>query len=145
MRDRPRRLPRTLYLALAHHYDERLNRTLRLTLFSWEQPLCTRCTAQWLSFAALACAIPFHSFGVHHYVWAAVLLVLPLPALLDWVTQAWRLRESTTAIRLFTGSALGVGYGLELQAMVELDFVKAIIGLGVYFVYMAVLCDFIAL
>lgn len=136
---KPRRLPRLLFLALSHHYEDRLNRTLVLRFLEWEQPFCTRCTAQWVAMAAYVGTFPFHSLDLANSLWATVLFLLPLPALTDWVTQSWGYRESTTFIRILTGAALGTGYGLELQAIVELDLVKALIGVGVYCIYAAAL------
>ena len=65
--------------------------------------------------------------------------MLPLPALVDWVTQSWELRESTTVFRVVTGSGLGAGFALELQAIIELDLTRALLGLGVYGGYMLAL------
>lgn len=134
-----RRLPTLLYFALAHHYDDRLNRTILLRLFGWEQYFCTRCTAQWVSFASFACVAPFFTIELQNFIWTLVLFVLPLPALVDWASQSWQLRESTTPIRVLTGSALGMGYGLEFQAVIELNLTRTLLGIGVYAAYMTAL------
>ena len=134
-----RRLPRLPYLALAHHYKDRLNRTFKLRLFGWEQHFCTRCTAQWASVGVFAPALLLSGVKVGLLAWVSVLFLLPLPALADWITQSWGFRESTTAIRLVTGSALGIGYGLELQAVVDLDVTKIVLGIAIYCLYMLTL------
>ena len=139
MTSRLRRLPRLLYLALAHHYDDRLNRTLQLRFMGWDQPLCTRCTSQWLSFGGFASVMACYSFDPGTLVWVALLCVLPLPALVDWVTQSWGWRESTTPIRVATGSALGLGYALELHEAIQLDIIRVLLGAGVYGAYMLAL------
>ena len=59
--------------------------------------------------------------------------------MVDWLTQSWELRDSTTVNRVVTGSALGAGYALELLAIINLDFAKALLGLGVYVGYMLAL------
>lgn len=136
---RRRRLPRIPYLALSHHYEDRLNRTIQLRFLGWEQPLCTRCTSQWISCGAFAVVLHFYNFDPGTTFWAAALFALPFPALVDWVTQGWGLRESTTLIRVATGSALGLGYALELQAVIQVDITRALLGAAVYGSYMLVL------
>ena len=143
MKVKKRRLPRLPYLAFAHHYEDRRNRTLTLRILGWEQPLCTRCTSQWVSFGLFAWILPFYSIELATFIWAAVLFLLPLPALVDWVTQSWELRESTTSIRVLTGSALGLGYAFEFEAIVELDLTRALLGVGVYCAYMLALLVFL--
>ena len=143
MKGKNRRLPRLPYLAFAHHYEDRRNRTLTLRILGWEQPLCTQCTSQWVSFGLFAWILPFYSIELATFIWAAVLFLLPLPALVDWVTQSWELRESTTSIRVLTGSALGLGYALGFEAIVELDLTRALLGVGVYCAYMLALLVFL--
>ena len=98
---------------------------------------------QWVSFGLFAWILPFYSIELATFIWAAVLFLLPLPALVDWVTQSWELRESTTSIRVLTGSALGLGYALEFEAIVELDLTRALLGVGVYCAYMLALLVFL--
>ena len=137
--NRPRRLPKLLYFALSHHYEGRISRTFSIRFRGWEQQFCTRCTAQWASFCSFGCVLWFYSFDPGNLLWAAILAMLPLPAMVDWLTQSWELRDSTTVNRVVTGSALGAGYALELLAIINLDFAKALLGLGVYVGYMLAL------
>ena len=64
-------------------------------------------------------------------IWMAVLSILPMPALLDWITQTWGIRESTTPLRMLTGSILGIGVGFEVVAGVRLDWLAFVGGIGV--------------
>ena len=64
-------------------------------------------------------------------IWMVVLALLPMPALLDWITQTWGIRESTTPLRMLTGSILGIGVGFEVVAGVRLDWLAFVGGIGV--------------
>jgi uncharacterized membrane protein len=52
----------------------------------------------------------FLSLSIFHQLCAAFLLAIP--AMVDWTTQAWRLRVSTNRFRLITGFSEGVGISL---------------------------------
>ena len=134
-RKEPRRLPLLLYIALAHHSEFRLNRTLVVGIFGWRQPFCTRCSFQWSTCAISTVAAQFIPVELGIVAWTVILSLLPFPALVDWVTQTWGFRESTTLIRAATGTLLGVGFGFELLAVLHLDYVRILIGAGIYGVY----------
>lgn len=101
--------------------------------------MCTRCTSQWAFFGLVTGVLMFYTIDLSTWVWTTVLFFLPLPAFVDWVTQSWELRESTTTIRIVTGSSLGLGYALELRALIELDVIRALLGAAVYCTYMVAL------
>ena len=133
----PKRLPAIIYLALAHHSEQRRARTIGFGVFNWEQRFCTRCTAQWVA-CGLTVFLPLvYPVEVPLAAWSVALFLLPSPALLDWITQTWGKRESNTAIRIATGTLLGVGIGMEMAAAIGLDYVRILIGFGVLCVYVA--------
>jgi len=39
-------------------------------------------------------------------------VILAIPAIIDWVTQSWRMRKSTNSLRYITGILEGVGISL---------------------------------
>lgn len=126
-----RRLLSLLDLVLSHHSGSRVDRTIGLRILRGEQRFCTRCSGQWASTAA--CIILMLVFRVEFplAIWMAVLALLPMPALLDWITQTWGIRESTTPLRLLTGSILGIGVGFQVVAGVRLDWPAFAGGVGV--------------
>lgn len=135
-----RRLPWLPYLVLAHHTDAHAGRTIGFRWLNWEQRFCTRCSGQWLG--ALACVAGMLAFGVELAwpVWCGVLVLSPLPALVDWVTQAWGVRESRTWLRLVTGFALGVGVGFQVVAGVRFEWLRFGLGVGVFGGYVLLIC-----
>ena len=143
MKVKKRRLPRLPYSAFAHHYEDRRNRTLTVENLGMGATSVHPMHFQWVSFGLFAWILPFYSIELATFIWAAVLFLLPLPALVDWVTQSWELRESTTSIRVLTGSAGGLGHALEFEAIVELDLTRALLGVGVYCAYMLALLVFL--
>ena len=96
-----------------------------------EQRFCTRCGGQWVATAAFASLMLVFQPEISLAVWIAVLAILPMPALLDWITQTWGIRESTTPLRLVTGSILGIGVGFQVVAGVRLDWAAFAGGMGV--------------
>jgi uncharacterized membrane protein len=105
------------YLTFAHHPFSELNRTLQFRLFGRHMVLCTRCTGQYAAFAAalLLALIGRWDLGV------VIPYLLPLPATLDWLTQALKLRESTTWLRLATGGLFGTWLANAVLALIAWD------------------------
>ncbi len=120
-----------LNLVLSHHSGSRINRTIGVRILDHEQRFCTRCSGQWVSTASFASLMLVFQPEISIAVRLAVLALLPMPALLDWVTQTWGTRESTTPIRLITGSLLGAGVGFQIVAGVRLDWAAFAGGMGV--------------
>lgn len=133
--EKPSRLPSILRLALSHHTDAYLCRTIGLRLLGWEQRFCTRCSTQWLT--AVVCVATMLVFRIETslLIWSAVLALSPLPALLDWITQTWGIRESSTLLRQGTGSMLGIGFGFQIVAAVRFDWIHFVVGIGVCCAY----------
>lgn len=126
-------------LALSHHSSSRLNRTIGVRVMGREQRFCTRCSGQWAATAACVIFMLVFSLEVSLLVWMAVLLFLPMPALLDWITQTWGVRESNSPLRLLTGASLGIGVGLQVVAGVRFDWPAFVCGVGVAAAYAVVL------
>ena len=112
-----------------------MNRTIGVRLLSLEQRFCTRCSGQWIATVACVALMLGFRFEIVLPVWMVILSLLPMPALLDWVTQTWGIRESTTLLRMLTGSMLGIGVGFQLVAGVRLDWLAFVCGIGVALVY----------
>lgn len=75
--------------------------------------LCARCSGTVLGFFFIifySFILPIKNSLPPHFVGLCVLLALPTA--LDWLTQTWRLRESSNKLRLLTGFLEGIGVGL---------------------------------
>ena len=75
--------------------------------------LCARCSGTVLGFFLVifySFILPFNNPLSPHFIVLCVLLAMPTS--IDWLTQTWRLRESSNRLRLFTGFLEGVGVGL---------------------------------
>jgi uncharacterized membrane protein len=92
------------HIIFSHHPFSEWNRTLQFKVFNRRIVLCTRCTGQYTTFAIALFVGEF--FRLDFSLVATYLL--PLPATLDWLTQALKFRESKTWIRLITGGLFGV-------------------------------------
>jgi uncharacterized membrane protein len=101
------------HIIFSHHPFSEWNRTLQFKLFNQRIVLCTRCTGQYMAFTiALVLGEIFRwDFNL------VVTYLLPLPATFDWLTQALKLRESKTWIRLITGGLFGVWLANVLLAL----------------------------
>jgi uncharacterized membrane protein len=101
------------HIIFSHHPFSEWNRTLQFKLFNRNIVLCTRCTGQYMAFAI---ALVLGGFFRWNFSLVATYL-LPLPATLDWLTQALKLRESKTWIRLITGGLFGIWLANSLLAL----------------------------
>ena len=126
-----RRLPGLLNLVLSHHSALQTSRTIGVGILGREQRFCTRCSGQWVATAAFVSLMLVFQVEITLAAWIAILSLLPMPALLDWITQTWGIRESTTPLRLITGSILGIGVGFQVVAGVRLDWLSFAGGIGV--------------
>ena len=88
------------------------------TLFAVPMPICARCTGIYVGmFAGLAAffAMPFVSerwLRISAFTTAGVLAI-------DGLTQLVRLRESTNELRLATGLAAGLTFGMWVLSAIE--------------------------
>lgn len=89
-----------------------------LTLFDVPMPICARCTGLYLGLMAgiLAfLAMPW----VTEKVMRVVSMVAVAPLALDGLTQLAGLRESTNPLRMATGIAAGLAFGMWVLSAVE--------------------------
>jgi uncharacterized membrane protein len=86
---------------------------ITLKFFGNSVRLCARCSGTVLGFffvTIYSFILPIKNSLPPQFVGLCVLLALPTA--IDWLTQTWRLRESSNKLRLFTGFLIGVGVGL---------------------------------
>ena len=139
--------PRAWEYLLAHHLPDRYERTLRIRLGARQVRVCTRCSAQVLGVVAFVVgallAIPA---GVAWFAPSAQLVVVlaPLPAAVDWTTQAIGRRESTSPLRLLTGALLGFAFADLLSLLVLRPWWWFAIGVGFAVAYLAAIAAVLA-
>lgn len=100
-----------LLFLLSHHTEEYAHRTLHVKIRTHEIRLCARCSGLTLGF--------FSGVLAHFYFWqwlyiaepvaVTLIILLLMPALLDWGTQSVLGRESKNWLRILTGFSLGFG------------------------------------
>jgi uncharacterized membrane protein len=89
-----------------------------LTLWSVPMPICARCVAIYVGlFLGLVSffALPW----LDEKVMRMAMFVLATPMAIDGISQATRLRESTNPLRMGTGLAAGLGFGLWVLSALE--------------------------
>jgi uncharacterized membrane protein len=126
------RLGKFVRLGFAHHTDLYIQRTIGLGILGWEQRFCTRCSGQWFGAVVCVAASLVARLEITLVVWSVAVALLPLPALIDWVTQTWGIRESGTLLRLVTGGLLGIGIGLEIVSAAQLEWGRFLVGFVVF-------------
>jgi uncharacterized membrane protein len=104
---------RLLFRIFCHGIPERC-----FVLWHVPMPICARCTA---IYAGLALAIVafFLLPRISERVARVVLVIAIVPLGVDGLTQLVRLRESTNELRLATGLAAGIAFGLWAISAVE--------------------------
>jgi uncharacterized membrane protein len=81
-------------------------------------PICARCTAIYAGMAA-SLVVFFLLPRMSEFAARVVLFIAVTPLALDGLTQLARLRQSTNGLRLATGLAAGVAFGLWAITAVE--------------------------
>ena len=123
-----------LCLMLSHHPPERLHRTICLGFRGKNIYLCARCTG---TFSSLIAVLVAYFIGLRFPLWLYLPLisVLPIPVIVDWLTQSGKLRESRNSIRIGTGLLLGIAEAdfllLAINGMVSM-FLAAMSIIGLY-------------
>lgn len=67
-----------------------------------------------------------------------LILLLPIPALVDWILTAFTARRGSNGLRTLTGGLLGCAYGLGLLSVI-VDGDLRVLGVGAFFAVTAAL------
>lgn len=125
-------------ILIAHHLPSRWHRTIAFRGRHRTYHVCARCTGQliglfaWLAvFATLA----FRGFSVFDDRVQWLFAVFPLPAAVDWVTQAAGHRESRNSLRLLSGMLLGAAFTDLVASLVLAQWTILLAGLVVLVLY----------
>ena len=89
-----------------------------LLLAGHPMPICARCAGIYAGFLIGLAVFPLFRRTSEKLLRIA-LGVVAVPMLIDGLTQAARLRESTNSLRLATGLTLGAAFGLWVVVAVE--------------------------
>jgi len=81
-------------------------------------PICARCVGIYAGLLAGVMAFPMMRRASER-VMRILLAIAATPILIDGVTQAIGLRESTNPLRLATGLAVGAAFGLWMLVAIE--------------------------
>ena len=105
---------RMLFRMMCHGIERRC-----LTLFGVPMPICARCTAIYVGLIGAAGAFILLRPLLRERAVRIALFVAVTPMLLDGLTQATGMRESTNPIRLVTGFVAAFAFGLWAVTAVE--------------------------
>ena len=89
-----------------------------LTIFATPMPICARCVGIYSGLLAGLLLFPLFR-EANERVMKIVLAVVAVPMLIDGLTQAFGLRESTNPLRLATGLTLGAAFGIWVLVSIE--------------------------
>lgn len=85
--------------------------------------ICSRCLGVMLGFTLLLVFTFFFEFSffysMHLHYQLSICVILASPAIYDWLTQRWRLRESSNKLRVSTGILEGSGVALLSLATIS--------------------------
>ncbi|AGN01459.1 hypothetical protein L593_07570 [Salinarchaeum sp. Harcht-Bsk1] len=107
-------LAETRMYLLSHHEPSDYDRTYAVTVLGRRERLCARCTG---IYPGIAAGLLARGLGVGPLTEVWLLLVLPLPALLDWTVTRVGDRSGSNSVRTATGALLGYAYGVGLVAL----------------------------
>ena len=128
-----RGLARARPFLLSHHRPARRYRCYRLRPFGYRIDLCARCSGVY----------PGILLGILGYLSAfrvaaslTLVVVLPLPALLDWLLTSLGDYRGSNVVRTITGALLGYGYGLGLAYLFLADD-RRVLAVGIVYAVLA--------
>jgi uncharacterized membrane protein len=104
---------RVLFRVMCHGIERRC-----LTMFGVPMPICARCTAIYIGLiagVAVFMVIPL----LEERVMRVIVYAAAVPMLIDGLTQATGLRESTNGIRILTGMVAAVAFSMWALTAVE--------------------------
>ena len=104
---------RVLFRVMCHGIERRC-----LTMFGVPMPICARCTAIYIGLIAgiaVFMLIPM----IEERVMRVIVYAAAVPMLIDGLTQATGMRESTNLLRLITGFVAAFAFGLWTVTAVE--------------------------
>ena len=104
---------RVLFRVMCHGMERRC-----LTLFGVPMPICARCTAIYIGLiagVAVFMLIPL----IEERVMRVIMYAAAVPLLIDGLTQATGMRESTSLLRLITGFVAAFAFGFWAVTAVE--------------------------
>ncbi len=106
-----RGLRETRRYLLSHHEPAEYYRCYRVGVRGREARLCARCTGVYPGIVLGLVTLLLTTYDPRHL---ALVVVLPVPALVDWAATSFGGRRGSNAVRTATGGLLGYGYGLGL-------------------------------
>jgi len=137
----PSNAPAWEYL-LSHHLPDRFNRTIAIRGRYRTIHVCARCTGQLLGLIAwLAAFAGFAVMRLSIFDGRVQLLFafFPLPAALDWFTQAVGGRESRNSLRIVSGVLLGAAFTDLVASILLARWTVVLVGLLVMVLYIVAL------
>lgn len=110
---------RVLFRVMCHGIERRC-----LTMFGVPMPICARCTAIYIGLiagVAVFMLVPL----LEERLMRVIVYAAAIPMLIDGLTQATGLRESTNLLRLITGFVAAFAFGMWAVTAVEGGRLKA--------------------
>ncbi|MDJ1432455.1 DUF2085 domain-containing protein [Halostagnicola sp. A-GB9-2] len=125
-------LSRTWPYLLSHHHPSEWYRCYSPVIFGRRIHVCARCLGIYPGILA-ALVVSLFAGGLAPSSTAAlgIVLVFPLPALLDWTATTFTGRRGHNGVRTVTGFLLGYGYGVGLvRLFFAFDLRVALVGIA---------------
>lgn len=131
--------PSLFFLMTSHHPPCQLNRTWQISLFGHLLFICTRCLGQYLGIIFAVVMMAISGFQVNQLLEALIFYVLlPIPVIIDWLTQTLRWRESANPIRVLTGFLFGLSLGATIMSVLTWNLPMLIVSFVSYGFYLVI-------
>ncbi|MBD3351982.1 MAG: DUF2085 domain-containing protein [Candidatus Lokiarchaeota archaeon] len=120
---------------LTHHVEFESDHAIPLKIDGYYVFFCTRCTGM---FTGILIGLFIHTFLLHAFrfeippdIVFIIIVILPIPGLIDWGTQKLLMRTSNDYLRILTGICIGIA--LHLITLLETAELRLFVLLFIYF------------
>lgn len=127
-----------LFLLLAHHRHDQLQRTIHVKLWNWNLYLCARGVGRYSGLITVFILSSF--FQVPLWFYPLSFVFFPIPSMVDWALQKSGARESRNSLRIPTGFLVGISQGLLIVSYLQSMQTVFAFGIIVMILYFLAFC-----
>jgi len=121
---------------IAHHEPDQFYKTIKVSFFSKNIRLCTRCTGIYFGIIITVLYLLFSSANLEIFL-VGIMYAFPIPAILDWGLEKYSAWKGNNATRFFSGFMLGICYVFLWTKFIQNPFDIELWSIAIFYVVIA--------